>query len=492
MNFENKHLNEVIEIFSQISKIPRCSKKEEKIAKFLVNFAFENNLEYKIDSYNNVIIKVPPTKGYEELPGIVIQTHMDMVCEKKEGSNHDFSKDPIEIIFDGDFIKAKDTTLGADDGIGMSIALSFAKLKEGEHPLLELLFTVDEETGLTGAKMIEKDFISSNYMLNIDTDDDKTFIIGCAGGKDVKLEYNTNFSYSSINENQNVLEISIDNLKGGHSGLDINKKRANAIILVIRILNYLLDKEFNFFISSLNGGQAHNAIPRSAKAIIIIDKDNKNNIISEIKYFANKLKEEINIEEPNFSYSLNLLNSVDKTFFLNNEESKKLIHFLNLIPHGVFTMSSEIDGLVESSNNFAKIETNYKQNKIFILLSYRSSNDNVMGYALSKITSLSKLTSSSIEIGNGYPSWKPNINSKFLRYCKESYKDCFNEYPKVDVIHAGLECGILLSKFPKMEVLSCGVKLDSPHSPLEKVSISSIEHTLKFITKLFKNWKNYF
>ncbi|MCX8057829.1 MAG: M20/M25/M40 family metallo-hydrolase [Spirochaetes bacterium] len=521
----NEQLNEVLNIFSQISKIPRCSKNEERIAKYLINFALENNLEYKIDNHNNVLIKIPPTNGYENLPGIIIQTHMDMVCEKDNDIVHDFNKDPIELIFEGDFLKAKGTTLGADDGIGMSIALSYAKMKNLPHPPLELLFTVDEETGLTGAKMLSEDFLSYNYMLNIDTDSDKTFIIGCAGGKDVKVKIKTYFSKLTNNNLENsirkfisnynfknsetqlqnnknlnfsIFELNIDGLIGGHSGLDINKKRGNAIIILIRLLNYLLESNILLCLVSIFGGQAHNAIPRSSKATIVIPEIYEKEFLEKIKIFSELLISEIKFDEPNIKILFEKINDridknkVEELFFIDFQETKKIINLLNLIPHGVFTMSSQIPNLVESSNNFAKINTNFNESSFDLLLSYRSSNDSVMAWAISKIKSLSEILNFNIEIGNGYPSWTPDIDSKFLYFCKESYKECFSEYPKVDVIHAGLECGILKSKYKNLEVISCGVELHSPHSPQEKVSISSIERTLKFINKLFSNWKNFF
>lgn len=519
---KNNQLKEVLDIFSEISKIPRCSKNEDRISKFLVNFALENNLEYKIDNYNNVLIKVPASEGYQNLPGIIIQTHMDMVCEKDNDSKHDFSKDPLELIFDGDFIKANGTTLGADDGIGMSIALSFAKLKDIPHPPLELLFTVDEETGLTGAKMLQENFLSYNYMLNIDTDDDKTFIIGCAGGKDVKIEIKTNFiklnreNIKEIFNNNNyfnyfnkidlseknltLFEIKIDNLFGGHSGLDINKKRGNALIILIRILKYLYQNNIYFLLSSINGGHAHNAIPRASNCKLLIPSILEEKLIENFNKIKDSIIGDIIKDEPNIEINIIKINKLDletkdlnnNIYILNFEDSIKTINILNLIPHGVFTMSSEIPGLVESSNNFAKINTNYENSSFELLLSYRSSNDIIMDWALSKIQSIAELFNLKIEIGNGYPSWKPEMDLKFLNYCKESYKDCFNVYPKVDVIHAGLECGIIKSKYKNMEIISCGVELHSPHSPKEKVSISSIERTLKFINKLFQNWKNYF
>ncbi len=484
MKFEHEKTNEILKWFEEIASIPRCSKHEEKICKWLLDWAEEHNFEIKKDKVNNILIKIPGSEGYENSKTVVIQGHMDIVCEKEPDSDHDFTKDPIKMVYDGEWLTADKTTLGADDGIAIAIGLVLALDKDNPHPPLELLFTVDEETGLTGANALEPGFIDGKILINIDSEDEGVFTVGCAGG------INTNLSlpmdYEDVPYGFKQFKIKAGGMKGGHSGIDIGIGKANAIKILARVL-YEIKKKTDIRISDIKGGSAHNAIPRDVEAaVFLLEKDfNKvQNIISD----CNKiLIDEYKLVDPNIKISIEDNGKGNCKQALTVGNSQKLIEFIFAIPHGVAAMSNDVGGLIETSNNFANIKI--EDNTVKVLTSQRSS---VMTrlYAITYvIEAIARLAGGEAKSGDGYPAWHPNMDSPLLARSVKLYEKLFNKKPVVEIIHAGLECGIIGDKYPGMDMISIGPDLRYPHSPEEKVHVGTIGKIWDFTVALLKELK---
>ncbi len=474
----NSVTEKVLGIFTEISNVPRCSKNEEKIGKWLQNWAAERDLEYKTDKAGNVLIKVPGKNGLEKSQPIALQGHMDMVCEKTPDSTHDFSKDPIKLMEIDGWLTADKTTLGADNGIALAISLALADSKDIKHPPLELLFTVDEETGLTGANFIEPGFIDSKILLNIDSEDEGVLTIGCAGGRDTKIELPLN--YIDANSFVSNFKISLTGLKGGHSGVDIIKNRANAIKLMARLLNRINNK-FGLNIIDFNGGSAHNAIPRYCVCDVAIEENDLVELENELAEFQKIVSNEFKNEDK-INFKIEKIDFVEK--IIDSVSSEKMIDLLIALPNGIFSMSEEIENLVETSNNEAT--ANIIDGKLHILSSQRSSVVSKLDNLTNKIEAVCRLANADYESGNGYPAWEPNWDSKLLAKCKQTYFDLFKKEPVVEVIHAGLECGIIGSKFENMDMISIGPTIENPHSPDERMKISDIEKIWNFLIGLFQ------
>jgi dipeptidase D len=469
----------ILKIFEDISKVPRKSKHEEKIIAWLLNWAKDMSLDAKKDPAGNVLILVPPSKGYENSPPVVLQGHMDMVCEKEQGSNHDFLNDPIELLYDGDWVRANRTTLGADNGIAMAIML-YAAASKSNHPPLELLFTIDEETGLTGATRLEKNFLKGRILLNIDSEDEGILTIGCAGG--MSSEISMPLSFFSPSEKLFSYELKVGGLIGGHSGIDINKGRANAIKLLCRVLSKLrLNNEL--YLGSIGGGTAHNAISRDAEAVIFL-KDNKafEKISAEIKNIESIFISEFRPKDPDITISLRQKSGSSSDKVLTDESFEKVVRLIVSLPHGVFTMSGDIPGLVETSNNLATVCI--EKDFLKILSSQRSSSISRLYELTEKIESICSLAGGNVQNGDGYPPWEPDWNSKLLCKCKEIYLKRFGKEPVVEIIHAGLECGIIGSKYDGMDMISLGPTIKNPHSPDERMKISDIDKIWDFLNDL--------
>jgi len=482
MNIEHEKTKEILKWFEEVSKIPRCSKHEEKIVEWLKNWAKENGFESKTDKVGNIVIKVPGSKGYENAPIVVIQGHVDMVCEKTPDSDHDFTKDPIKFVFDGEWLTADKTSLGADNGIAIAMALTLALDKEIKHPPLELLFTVDEETGLTGATALEPGFIDGKILLNVDSEDEGYFTVGCAGGMNTYLSLPVSFENS--NNDYEEFNLKAAGMKGGHSGIDIDKEKANAITILGRTLNFL--KDLDIRISDIKGGTAHNAIPRDSHATIYINKNDIEKAEKIIKDAENTFKIEYKNTDPNITIELK---KSDKKFnkFLTKSDTLKLIDFILAIPHGVAAMSTDIKGLVETSNNFASIEI--KDNEVKVLTSQRSSIVSRLNALTYKIEAIARIAGGNAHSGDGYPPWQPNMDSALLKQCVNIYKGLYTKDPVVEVIHAGLECGIIGDKYPGMDMISFGPTILYPHSPDEKINVPTIGKVWDFMIELLKNIK---
>ncbi len=468
----------ILDIFAEISAVPRCSKNEEKIGRWLQNWASERNLECKTDKIGNVLIKVPGKNGLEKSQPVALQGHMDMVCEKTPDSLHDFSKDPIKLLEVDGWLTADKTTLGADNGIALAIALALADSKDVKHPPLELLFTVDEETGLTGANFIEPGFIDSKILINIDSEDEGVFTIGCAGGRDTKIELPLN--YIDSNSYITNFRISLTGLKGGHSGVDINKNRANAIKLMARLL-YRINNKFGLNIINFDGGSAHNAIPRYCKCDVAIEENDLEQLLDEVGEFKEIISNEFKNED-GLNIKIEQMQPVKKV--VDSVFTEKIIDLLIAIPNGIYSMSQKIEGLVETSNNEATAKI--KNGKLHILSSQRSSVMSKLDNLTNQIESVCRLANADYESGNGYPAWEPDWDSKLLKKCKQAYVELFKKEPIVEIIHAGLECGIIGSKFDDMDMISIGPTIENPHSPDERMKIADIEKIWKFILELFQ------
>ncbi|GAB6190055.1 aminoacyl-histidine dipeptidase [Marinitoga arctica] len=471
----------VFYFFEKISKIPRCSGNEKAISDYLVNFAKERNLEYIQDKALNVIIKKPATKGYEDVPGVIIQGHIDMVCEKTSDSNHDFSKDPLKLQIEGDYIKATNTTLGADNGIAVAYALAILDSKDIEHPAIEALFTTEEETGMTGANKLDPKHLNGKVLLNIDSEEEGIFYVSCAGGLRDIITLPVKFKES---KNKYGLKLKISGLQGGHSGMEIIRQRGNANKLLGRVL-YDLYKKMKVECVSINGGDKSNAIPREATAELVVDNLEKAKEIAE--YWDKTFKNELNVSDPDVTVSIEETNKFEKV--LDNETFEKTIYILMLVHDGVQTMSKSIEGLVESSSNLGVVKT--YDNRIEFTSATRSSVETLRDLIHNKTEIIAKLVGAEINTNAPYPAWEYKPDSKIRELMKKVYKDMYGKEPEIAAIHAGLECGILSGKMKDVDMISFGPNLYDVHTPQEKMSISSVKRTWEFLIEVLKQMKSY-
>lgn len=480
MNFEHKKTKEIIDCFQEISNIPRCSKNEKQIAEWLVNWAKKNNFEAKLDDVYNTLIKVPASPGMEDKPIVVLQGHMDMVCEKTPDSPHDFSKDPIKFVYEGDWLTADRTTLGADNGIAIAMAMVMATAKDVAHPPLELLFTVDEETGLTGANFLQPGFIDGKALINIDSEDEGVFTVGCAGGINTHLTLPLEFDKAPGKFKQ--YKIYAGGMKGGHSGIDIAVGKANAIRILARMLYQLTKENVDVRIADIKGGSAHNAIPRDAHAEVFLPEKDFNKAKELVEKWSQTYNTEYKQTDPDLAVTIEASSGMDTVMTVAG--TRRVIEFSLALPHGVEAMSPDIEGLVETSNNFANIKIDEEALKV--LTSQRSSVVSKLNYLTARIESLAFLAGGEGHSSDGYPPWQPNMDSPLLAQSVKLYEKMFNKKPVVEIIHAGLECGIIGDKYPGMDMISIGPDLKFPHSPDEKISITAIGKVWDFIVELMK------
>lgn len=471
----------VLDIFEEVSKIPRCSKNEEAIANWLKDWAAEHNFGVKSDDVNNILITIPATEGYEDAPMLVLQGHMDMVCEKTPDSHHDFAKDPIELVYEDGWLTANKTTLGADNGIAIAIALALATDESVNHPPLELLFTVDEETGLTGANALSSDFLDGRILLNIDSEDEGVFTVGCAGGRNTKISLD--FEREKIFKSFDCYKLSAEGMMGGHSGMDINKHRANANVILARTLNQLKQKN-DIRLISFSGGTAHNAIPRDAEAIIAFNSTDVEIIEKIISDFEKTVKNEYK-QETSLTLNLKEIETVDQ--IITEGDTSRIIHMLIALPNGISEMSADIQDLVETSDNIATVRT--EKETLSVLISQRSSVMSRRDELTAKISAIASLADAEVENGEGYPAWQPNLDSEVLKKCKEIYTQVFGNAPKVEAIHAGLECGVIGAKYDGMDMISFGPTIKNPHSPDERIEIETIGQVWDFLVALVESYQ---
>ena len=466
---------EVFSIFHEITQVPRPSKREGKIIEWLKAFAVKHNLEHTVDEAGNIIMRKPATPGYEDKPGVILQAHMDMVCEKNNDTVHDFDNDPIHTYIDGDFIKAQGTTLGADNGIGMALMLAAITSDTLKHPALECLFTVDEETGLTGAFRLQDGCLQGKQLINLDSEDDGQVFIGCAGGIDTlaKMHYEPIPSVEGEARMQLYsLRIKVGGLMGGHSGDDINKGRGNANKILVRFL-YQVMKSMDMHVAKLDGGNLRNAISREAEAVITIPIWCKEDIRVMLNHYIATIEQEIGDVEKDFTMSLETTETPD--FYIPQEDSKRLIQALYACPHGMMAMSKTMPGLVETSTNLASVKMKEDEKGAFVEIntSQRSSIESKKHDIKQMVECALALACDEVTHGDGYPGWAPNPQSPLLEVTKKAYQDLFAAEPKVLAIHAGLECGLFLEKYPYLDMVSIGPQMFGVHSPQERLSIAS-------------------
>lgn len=471
----------VWKFFHQVTQVPRPSKKEGKIIQYLESFAKEYKIAIKKDKAGNILMSKPATPGKENLPVVILQSHMDMVCEKNNGTAHDFDNDPIETIVDGDWLRANGTTLGADNGIGVAAELALLASDDIEHGPIECLFTVDEETGLTGAKALEKGFLSGDILLNLDSEDEGEIFMGCAGGKDTQAI----FRYEPVkaDENRQYFTINVKGLNGGHSGGEIHKGLGNANKLLVRYL-YLLNEKADFTLCSIDGGNLRNAIAREAHAVIGLHPGDKEMARILLNHFTADVENELKHVDPKVQI---IMESAEcPATCLSHAEMLKLIYSLHACPHGVIGMSHDIEGLVETSTNLASVKMK-EGNQIVVGTSQRSSIESYKIMIANQVASVFKLAGATVTHGDGYPGWAPNPNSEILKVAQESYKQLFNKEAKIMAIHAGLECGLFLEKYPNLDMISFGPTLRDVHSPNERIQIDTVGLWWAHLLELLKS-----
>jgi dipeptidase D len=468
--------------FNEILKIPRPSKKEGKIIEYLLNFGKEHKLETLKDEVGNVVIRKAATKGMENKRGVCLQTHTDMVCEKNSDKIHNFEKDVIEPWIDNGWVKAKGTTLGADDGIGVAVQLAILDANDVVHGPLECLFTVDEETGLTGAFALKTDFLKSRILINLDSEDEGQLFIGCAGGKDTVITFK--FVKQEVEEGFLPFRITVKGLKGGHSGDDINKGLGNANKILNRIL-WTAAGKYHIRLAMIDGGNLRNAIAREANADIIVPKEYAQELKEYIPIFNSTLRNEYKISEPDLNVSIGDISK--PAYVIDRQTQANLLNTLYACPHGVIAMSQEIKGFVQTSTNLASIKMNTNENTLNIATSQRSSIESEKDDIANMVESVFRLIGAKVEHSTGYPGWKPNTESEILEITKASYKKLFVTDPKVLVIHAGLECGLIGEKYPGMDMISYGPTLRGVHSPYERLEIETVEKFWKLTLEVLRS-----
>ena len=467
--------------FHEVTQTPRPSKKEVKMIRYLEAFAAGHNLSIKKDEVNNVLISKPATPGFEQLPTVILQSHLDMVCEKNSEVAFDFENDPIETIVDGEWVRANGTTLGADNGIGIAVSLAILASDDVEHGPIECLFTVDEETGLTGANALAEGFMNGTVLLNLDSDGEGEMFIGCAGGKGTVATFA--FEPVAAPPSMTYLRIGISGLNGGHSGCDIHKGLGNANKILARFL-YLLKKDLHFVLASFDGGNLHNAIAREASAIIGIDGNNKEDVRVLLNCFTADIENELRYADPNVKIILETIDAPDTCF--SDDFSGKLVNALLACPHGVTGMSHAIADLVETSTNLASVKTTGEQT-VVVGTSQRSSIESAKNAIADQVAAVFLLAGATVVHGEGYPGWAPNPDSKVLKAAQETYRKLFGKEPQVKAIHAGLECGLFLEKYPYLDMISFGPTMRDIHSPNERLEIATVDLWWRHLLELLKN-----
>ena len=466
--------------FSDLNEVPRPSKKEERIIQFMLNFGQSLGLETFKDPVGNVIIRKAATEGMEDKKMVTLQSHLDMVHQKNADTIFDFETEGIQMIVDKDWVKAKGTTLGADNGLGVAAIMTLLEGTDIPHPALEALFTIDEETGMTGAMGLEAGVLQGEILLNLDTEEDDELDIGCAGGIDVTAK--RSYNEKPVPRAVKAYEIQVTGLNGGHSGIEIHKGLGNANKIMNRLLYHTALKH-TIHIASIDGGSLRNAIPRESKATIVVDKSHISGFEADFNILGAIIKSELQFLEPKLSILLTACKSPKTVMGLGSQE--KLLKGLYAAHNGVYAMSATIPDLVETSNNIARVQLG--QGKITIGCLTRSSVDSAKMDLAHALRSTFELAGCTVTFDGDYPGWQPNPNSDILEVLKKKYESLFNEKPKVAACHAGLECGILGQNYPDMDMISFGPTINGAHSPDERVSISSVQKFWKFLLAVLKD-----
>ena len=471
----------VFEQFAKINTIPRPSKHEEKMIDYLKQFGQQHNLETKVDETGNVLIRKPATPGYENRPTVILQSHMDMVCDKLVDVDFDFNNDAIQTYVDGEWLKAKGTTLGADDGIGCAIELAVLESNDFEHGPLECVFTRDEETQLTGAMGMKAGFMTGDWLINLDSEDEGQIFVSCAGGRSTTATFN--FNREAAPDNYFFFEISLKGLTGGHSGDDINKMRANAIKVLTRFL-YIEQEKTDLRLASFNSGKLHNAIPRDGKVVFAVPANEKENVRADWNIFTHNVEDEFHVTDTTMVFKMG---STEATPVLPEAVDRKLIQALQAVDNGIFSMCQDeaLAGMVETSSNVAVVKT--FEDKIEILASQRSNVMSNLDNQCNTIKAVFQLAGAQVIQNDGYPAWKMNPNSKLTQLAVDAYKKLFGKDPEVKGIHAGLECGLFSERYPNLDMVSFGPTLRYVHTPEERLHIPTVQMVWDHLLEILKN-----
>ncbi len=465
--------------FEELSAIPRGSKHEGKASAYVAGAAKRLGLETFTDPIGNVVVRKSASKGWERAPGIVIQSHLDMVCEKNSGTVHDFERDPLVLRRQGDFITATGTTLGADDGIGVAAGLALMEDVLVKHGPLEFLFTVDEETGLTGANNLGNNFLQSRILINLDSEEEGVLCVGCAGGMDSRGEVPV--AFEPLPARHLLFRLKVSGLRGGHSGLDIHRGRGNAIKLLNRVLKALAPCGAR--LSSIDGGNKRNAIPREARATIALPEKSLDAALKKVTELAALYKAEYAATDSGVELTIGKLRSGNDRV-MKRASANAILNLLSVVPHGVIAMNAAISGLVETSTNLARVFT--EKNAVVIETSQRSSVESEKADIVATVCAAFDLVGAKVSHGDGYAGWRPDLASPILKTAQAVYRKKFNNDPIVKAIHAGLECGIIGDKYPGMDMLSIGPTLEMAHSPEERVKIESVEHIWEYLVAILE------
>lgn len=479
---EIKDLNPVLvwNFFYDLTQIPRPSKKEAGIIEYVRNFGEKRGLKTTVDKTGNVIIKKPASPGMEKLKGVVLQAHLDMVPQKNRDTMHDFEKDPVRAYVDGEWVTADGTTLGADNGIGVAAALAVLDSGDLVHGPVEALFTVDEETGMTGAFGLERGMIDGDIMLNMDSEDEGELYVGCAGGMDANVVFR--YRETVPDSGHNAFELRVGGLKGGHSGLDIDLGRGNANKLLFRFLRYA-EKEYGLRLASVDGGGLRNAIPREAQAIVTIPSDHRNRLRKSVTSHENIYRAELSEVEPDIFFTISETGIPEK--LMDKATQDRLVNGIIACPNGVIRMSNSMEGLVETSTNLANVKSGNGQVTVQCLM--RSSVDSSREELAGMIEAVFSLAGASVSFDGAYPGWKPDMDSGILTTMQNVYKALYGRTPEIKALHAGLECGLIGGVYPGLDMISFGPTIKNPHSPDEKVHIGSVEKFWLFLVETLKN-----
>ncbi|MDR1455987.1 MAG: aminoacyl-histidine dipeptidase [Tannerella sp.] len=467
--------------FYEVTQIPRPSGKEGKIIRYLESFAAEHQLPVEKDGAGNVLICKPATPGYENRPAVILQSHLDMVCEKNRGVIHDFEKDPITTVVDGDWLRAEGTTLGADNGIGIAAELALLASEDVEHGPVECLFTVDEETGLTGAAALKEGFMTGKILLNLDSEDEGELFIGCAGGKSTTATFA--YEPQPAPADLHYFRLNVSGLNGGHSGSDIHKGLGNAVKLLARFLS-LLKKDFRPVLAALEGGNLHNAIARESYAVAGVRPEAREAACVLLNHFAADVENELKHADPGVRLTMETVEAPQTCF--DDSLTDRLTDALLACPHGVTGMSCEMEGLVETSTNLASVKMK-EGGRIVVGTSQRSSVESAKTAVADQVAAVFRLAGAAVEQGEGYPGWAPDTRSGILKTARETYLKLFGKEPEVKAIHAGLECGLFLKKYPYLDMISFGPTLRDVHSPNERIEIATVDLWWRHLLEVLKN-----
>jgi len=475
-------IDSILKNFEQISSIPRDTKNEAGIRAWLRDWASARGLESKTDAPGNLVIQVPASEGRENHPTLILQGHLDMVCQKTPDSTHNFTRDPIRILRDGDWMTADKTTLGADNGIAIALMMALIEDKTVAHPPLELLLTVEEELGVVGADNLDPSLLTGKILINLDSEDEGIFTVGCAGGGSTYITLPVNWEFQFPHEA--AFELKVGGLQGGHSGDDIDKHRANANKLMARALD-LIQRSTPIRLSALKGGTARNAIPRDAEAVLVCPREMSAKCLDLVRSIENELQAECSQSEPNLRLTIAEMKDA-AAGVISEADTRKCIQLLMILPNGMAEMSAEIEGFVETSNNIGIMEL--KEQGLFVVSNQRSTLFSKMEEMAYRVEAIGALTGAKIEHTKIFPAWKPNMDSALLKKCQQVYEKQFGNLPVVNIVHAGLECGVISDRCGGLDSISLGPTIKNPHSPDERMHIPSVEKTWKFLTALLESF----